>query len=170
MAMALTVGQFLNSHHIDFSLTKHRHTDTSYSSAVSAHVPTSQVAKAVMLKDRNDDLLMAVVPSNRRVMINKINQMTGKQYYLIGEHELSTIFQDCEPGAVPSLGQAYQVNMIIDDALWEQEEVYVEAGDHENLVHLEGKQFHKLMHGVEHKNISGYRFTPAHDGRNWEWE
>ncbi len=46
MAMALKVGQFLNSHNVDFSLTQHRHTDTSFSSAISAHVPTSQVAKA----------------------------------------------------------------------------------------------------------------------------
>ncbi len=98
MAMALKVGQFLNSHNVDFSLTQHRHTDTSFSSAISAHVPTSQVAKAVMLKDQNGEYLMAVVPSNRRVMIDKIGRMMGKQYFLIGEHELPQIFQDCDPG------------------------------------------------------------------------
>ncbi|MGF1702259.1 YbaK/EbsC family protein [Photobacterium makurazakiensis] len=172
MAMALTVGQFLASHHVDYSLMRHRHTDTSFSSAISAHVPTAQVAKAVMLKDQNNEFLMAVVPSNRRVMIDKISRMMGKQYFLIGEHELSTIFQDCEPGAVPSLGPAYQVDMLVDDLLLEQDELYIESGDHENLIHLDKKQFHRAIQGVPHQNISGYRmlFSQAHDGRHWEWE
>ncbi|QUJ69277.1 YbaK/EbsC family protein (plasmid) [Photobacterium sp. GJ3] len=172
MAMAMTVGQFLNSHHVDFSLTHHRHTDTAFSSAISAHVPTSQVAKAVLLKDQRDDYLMAVVPANRRVMIDKINRIMGKQYFLMGEHELSQLFQDCEPGAIPSLGQAYQINMLVDDLLLEQDELYIESGDHENLIHLDNKQFHKVMRDIPHRNISGYRmlFTQAHDGRHWEWE
>ncbi|MEI8592695.1 aminoacyl-tRNA deacylase [Photobacterium sp. Hal280] len=170
--MAMTVGQFLNSHNVDFSLTHHRHTDTSFSSAVSAHVPTSQVAKAVLLKDQQGDYLMAVVPSNRRVMIDKINRIMGKQFFLVGEHEITQIFQDCEPGAIPSLGQAYKINMLVDDLLLEQDELYIESGDHENLIHLDNKQFHKVMRDVPHRNISGYRmlFTQEHDGRHWEWE
>ncbi|GAB3522718.1 aminoacyl-tRNA deacylase [Photobacterium alginatilyticum] len=173
MAMAITVGQFLNSHNVDFSLTQHRHTDTSFSSAISAHVPTSQVAKAVMLKDQNGEYLMAVVPSNRRVMIDKIGRMMGKQYFLIGEHELPQIFQDCDPGAVPSLGQAYKVNMLVDDLLLEQDELYIESGDHENLIHLDNKQFHKVMHDIPHENISGYRmmFSQEQESRRgWDWE
>ncbi|WP_459782423.1 YbaK/EbsC family protein, partial [Photobacterium sp. R1] len=134
---------------------------------VSAHVPTSQVAKAVLLKDQQGDYLMAVVPSNRRVMIDKINRIMGKQFFLVGEHELTQIFQDCEPGAVPSLGQAYKINMLVDDLLLEQDELYIESGDHENLIHLDNKQFHKVMRDVPHRNISGYRmlFTQEHDGR-----
>ncbi|MBY5944249.1 aminoacyl-tRNA deacylase [Photobacterium rosenbergii] len=172
MAMALTVGQFLNSHNVDFSLTRHKHTDTSFSSAISAHVPTSQVAKAVMLKDQNGEFLMAVVPSNRRVMIDKISRMMGKQFFLVGEHELSAIFQDCEPGAVPSIGQAYQVDMLVDDMLFDQDELFIESGDHENLIHVDSKQFHKIMHDIPHRNISGYRmmFSDGHEGRHWEWE
>lgn len=172
MGMALTVGQFLNSHNIDFDVTHHRHTDTSFSSAVSAHVPTAQVAKAVMLKDQKGELLMAVVPSNRRVLIDKVSRMMGRPFYLIGEHELSKVFQDCEPGAVPPLGQAYGVNMLVDEMLFAQDDLYIESGDHENLIHIDKTQFNKLMNDIEHKEISGFRmlFTQAHDGRHWEWE
>ncbi|PSU34066.1 aminoacyl-tRNA deacylase [Photobacterium lutimaris] len=172
MAMALTVGQFLNSHNVDFSLTRHKHTDTSFSSAISAHVPTSQVAKAVLLKDQKGEFLMAVVPSNRRVMIDKISRMMGKQFFLVGEHELTSIFQDCEPGAVPSIGQPYQIDMLVDDMLFDQDELFIESGDHENLIHVDAKQFHKIMQDIPHRNISGYRmmFSDGHEGRHWEWE
>ncbi|KXI24320.1 YbaK/EbsC family protein [Photobacterium sanguinicancri] len=156
MAMAITVGQFLCAHHIYFSLTKHRHTDTSFSSAVSAHVPAKNVTKAVLLKTEADDYLLAVVPANRRVMLDKVNMLTGKVYALVGEHELSQIFQDCEPGAVPSLGQAYSIPMLVDDALIEKDEWFMEAGDHENLIHMEKKQFQKIIRDCQHKNISSY--------------
>ncbi|KMV28516.1 YbaK/EbsC family protein [Photobacterium swingsii] len=156
MAMAITVGQFLCAHHIDFSVAHHRHTDTSFSSAVSAHVPAANVTKAVLLKTVANEYLLAVVPANRRVMVDKVNMLTGKVYTLVAEHELSQIFQDCEPGAVPSLGQAYSIPMLVDDALIDKDEWFMEAGDHENLIHLDKKQFMKIIRGCQHRNISSY--------------
>ena len=172
MAIAITVEQFLDNHNIDFDLTQHKHTDTSFSSAIASHVPTAQVAKAVVLKDQQGQFLMAVVPSNRRVMIDKISRLLGKPYFLVGEHELSTLFQDCEPGAVPSLGPAYHVDMLVDDMLLEQDELYIESGDHKHLIHLDQTQFQKIVKDVPHQNISGYRmmYSQGHEGRHWEWE
>ncbi|GHA39730.1 aminoacyl-tRNA deacylase [Photobacterium aphoticum] len=172
MGIAITVEQFLDNHNVEFALTRHKRTDTSFSSAIASHVPTAQVAKAVLLKDQQGQFLMAVVSSNRRVMIDKISRMLGKPYFLVGEHELSTVFQDCAPGAVPSLGQAYQVDMLIDDLLLEQDELYIESGDHKNLIHVDQSEFKKIMSGVPHQNISGYRmmFSQGHEGRHWEWE
>ncbi|MFT7683060.1 MAG: Ala-tRNA(Pro) deacylase [Moritella dasanensis] len=158
MSMATKVGQFLASHNIDFSLVKHRHTASSFNSALSAHVPTSQVAKAVILRDIGGDYLMAVVPANKHVLIGEINRQTGKQYYLLAEHELATLFQDCEPGAIPSLGQIYGMDMLVDDMLFEQDQLFMESGDHMNLINLDKRQFGKAMGSLPHSHISGYSF------------
>ncbi|MFT5881288.1 MAG: Ala-tRNA(Pro) deacylase [Moritella sp.] len=167
MSMAVKVGQFLAGHNIDFNLVKHRHTDTSFSSAESAHVSSAKVAKAVVLRELGGDYLMAVVPANRHVLIDQINLQTGKQYYLVGEHELSRLFQDCEPGAIPSLGQIYGLDMLVDELLFEQDELFIEAGDHFNLIKLDQRQFSKIMGDTTHSNISGYRFKgPLFDQRN----
>lgn len=172
MGMAMKVGQYLSSHNIEYNLIKHRHTDTSFSSALSAHVPASQVAKAVILREIGGGYLMAVVPSNRHVMIDQINQITGKQYYLVSEHELDALFQDCEPGAIPSLGQAYGMDMLVDNLLLQEDDLFIESGDHVNLISLDNRQFNKMMSDVPHKNISGYRlrFAPQREHRNMEWE
>ena len=165
MGMAVKVGQFLAGHNIDFALVKHKHTDTSFSSAASAHVASALVTKAVILRELGGDYLMAVVPANRHVLIDQINIQTGKQYYLVGEHELSRLFQDCEPGAVPALGQLYGMDMLVDEQLFELDEVFLEAGDHVNLINLSQRQFNRAMADSTHSQISGYRF---HEGPHFE--
>ena len=77
---------------------------------------------------------------------------------LLAEHELAVLFQDCEPGAIPSLGQLYGMNMLVDDLLFEQDELYIESGDHINLINLDKRQFTKAMADTPHSSISGYSF------------
>ena len=39
---------------------------------------------------------------------------------------------------------------LVDDELDRQDDIYFEAGDHETLIHLTGKQFRKLTSGETH--------------------
>ncbi|KJF79810.1 YbaK/EbsC family protein [Photobacterium angustum] len=172
MATAISVEQYLSHHNIELKLVHHRPTDSSFNSAISAHVPTTKLAKSVILKDQQHNYLMAVIPANRRVMLDKVSKITGKQYCLVGEHELSALFQDCRPGAIPNLGQIYHLDMIVDDMLFDIENIYLEAGDHENLIHLTTEQFKKVMTNISHHTISGYRmlFTQQNESSYWDWE
>ncbi len=69
---------------------------------------------------------------------------------LAKEEEIDTLFTDCEPGAVPALGAAYGLKVVVDDGLAEEPDVYFEAGDHASLVHVTGVIFCKLMAEAEH--------------------
>ena len=60
------------------------------------------------------------------------------------EEDAEGLFRDCDRGAVPALGQAYGVETIVDERLDRAPEIWLEAGDHERLVHLSGEQFHTL--------------------------
>jgi Ala-tRNA(Pro) deacylase len=55
---------------------------------------------------------------------------------LATEHEIEQLFQDCAHGAVPPAGECYGLDVIVDDSIKEQPEVYLEAGDHATLVHF----------------------------------
>ncbi len=67
---------------------------------------------------------------------------------------MARLFEDCETGAIPPLGPAYQIETFLDEALTSLANVYFEAGDHENLVHTSGDNFKKLLSGVRHGNYS----------------
>jgi Ala-tRNA(Pro) deacylase len=55
---------------------------------------------------------------------------------------------------VPGLGQAYGLDVLVDDALLTQDDVYFEAGSHADLVHMTGEMFRGLMRSADHGEIS----------------
>ncbi|WP_040439780.1 aminoacyl-tRNA deacylase [Algicola sagamiensis] len=155
MAIAITLEEYFSNNKIDYELIKHRHTNTAFNSAAAAHVPSEQVSKAVILGNSKNEYLMAIVPANRRLLLESVNKMMGEHFHLIAEAELKDIFQDCEVGAIPSAAAAYQMNALVDDTLFKNEQVYIEAGDHEHLVKVNSTQFSSMMMNAPHGHISG---------------
>ncbi len=145
MALAKTVEDYLGDLNVSYDLLPHTRTATSIRTASAAHVPAHQIAKGVMLED-DAGYVMAVLPADRRVHLGALREQLGRRMGLATEQELGTMFQDCTLGAVPPVGEAYGIETVVDDELSEGGDVYFEAGDHEELVHLPREAF-LLLHG-----------------------
>ncbi len=156
MAIATTLKSYLEDHHIEYDMVHHSHTATALESAHSAHVPSHQVAKAVVLEDPNG-YIVSVLPSINRLDLEWVNESLGRQLKIADEDELRNLFQDCDFGAVPALSNAYGLDVIWDEQLTNASEIYIEAGDHENLIHVHGDEFCKLMKDLPHSIISAGR-------------
>ena len=48
----------------------------------------------------------------------------------------------------------YGLKVIWDDQLKHASDIYIEAGDHEHLIHLKGDDFRRLMERLPHSVIS----------------
>jgi Ala-tRNA(Pro) deacylase len=153
MAIAKTLMGYLEEKDIDYRLVEHPHTETARDSAAAAGLPPHQVAKAIVLCDE-DGYVLSVVPANHSLEIGWVNQELGRSLELASEKEFRNLFVDCEPGAVPALGEAYGVQVIWDDELAYTADIYIEAGDHEHLIWLERRDFRKLMSSLPHSIIS----------------
>ncbi len=153
MTMASRVANYLVEQDADFDLLDHPHSATSMESAQLAHVPGDRIAKSVVLED-DRGYLLAVLPASCRVDLGELHRQTQRNLGLATEYELGALFEDCEPGAVPPLGQAYDIETIIDDTLAEQPDIYFEAGDHEQLVHVSGETFGALLGEVQVSEFS----------------
>ena len=153
MAIAMTLKSFLDDHHIRFDTVEHPHTESAVDSAKSAHVPPHQMAKAVVLED-NAGFIVSVLPSNNRLNLSWVNEELERDLKLATEPELKALFDDCETGAVPALSNAYGLKVIWDDQLKHASDIYIEAGDHEHLIHLKGEDFRILMEKLPHSVIS----------------
>lgn len=148
MHMADTLVRSLRRAHCQFDLVEHEHSATSLESARKAGIPVSRMAKSVILDDRRGHYLMAVLPANRQLDLSKVRK-GPRRWQLSGEQSLATLFKDCERGAVPALGEVYGLDMLIDSALVRQQDIYLEAGDHESLVHMPVDEFFKLAPNAE---------------------
>ena len=144
MAIAITLEEYLEELGISYDMVTHAHTDTSMETAQAAHIPGDNLVKSVLLKD-DQDYVMAIVPSTYHVQLSDLASKFHRHLELVSEAELASIFTDCEIGAIPPIGHAYAIDMIIDNKLLGCDDLYIEAGDHENLVHIKNEDFKQLI-------------------------
>ena len=144
MSIAKTLGRHLTRSGVGFDVVSHPRTLSSTRTAEAAHVSGERLAKAVVLHDEQGYLL-AVVPSTHRLELTAVQRLVERSMSLATEGEIADLFGDCELGAVPPVGPAYGLDVLMDDSLADQPEVYFEAGDHRSLVHVNGADFDVLM-------------------------
>jgi Ala-tRNA(Pro) deacylase len=144
MSIAMTVSDFLAEHDVEYDVLLHAHTTSSGETAESSHVPGTRLAKSVVLED-DQGYLMVVLPASRQVDLGELHRVLNRNLGLAMENELGHLFSDCEVGALPAIGPAYGVETIVDDSIAEQPEVYFEAGDHEQLIHVSAEVFQTLL-------------------------
>jgi len=155
MAIAITLEEYLIDNNIPFDVMSHKYTQSSVETAHAAHVPKSQVAKSVILKD-NDGYLMAVVPATHHVRLGVISQNMERRLGLATEAEIATLFADCDTGAIPPTGEAYNMEVVIDDELSDCEDIYFEGGDHKEIIHMNGDDFQWIMRQAQHCHFSSH--------------
>lgn len=153
MAVAITLQDYLNRWGVEYEVVPHPHTGSSLETAESAHIPGNNLAKCVMTEDYRG-YLMVVIPANHQVEFSQLDYELDRRLELATEQELADIFTDCEVGAIPPLGEAYGIDVALDDSLTDCDDVYFEAGDHTELIHLSGEDFRDLMAGAEHGHFS----------------
>jgi len=84
----------------------------------------------------------------------ELRQQIGDDVALADESEIKRLFPDCALGAVPAVGECYDLEVIVDDSIQAQPDVYLEGGDHATLIHISQAQFSRLMSGARHGRFS----------------
>lgn len=153
MSISNTVRSYIEGQSVPFEVISHHHTRSSIESADAAHVESEHLAKAVIVKE-GEDYMMVVVPSDYHVHLGKLHQLLGRAVGLATESELTQLFPDCEQGAIPPLGTAYRLITLVDSSLLNQNEVYFESGDHEHLIKVSGEEFSHLLGDAELVDVS----------------
>ena len=159
MAVSITIQNYLKDLNIRYVPLEHEHTDTSSMTAEVAHVPVSRLVKAVMIKDQSK-YMMALLPASHHLRLKELTSLLGREVELASEEEFTQLFSDCEKGAIPALGQAYGLEVIVEESLNKNDDVFFEGGDHETLVHMEARTFDDLHSGSLHGHFSHHDKHP----------
>lgn len=153
MAIAISLQEYLDSNGIDYDVLPHARTDSSISTAKASHISPDDMAKAVIVEDEGG-YLMSVIPATHQLELELLSRQLQRRLELAGEDELARLFVDCEVGAIPPVGEAYHMDVIVDDSLKDRADVYFEAGDHTDVIHVRGQDFQKLMQHARHGHFS----------------
>lgn len=149
MAIAITLQEYLDKSGVEYDVLPHARTETSLNTAHKSHIPPEQVAKPVILEDENG-YIMAVIPASHHIELGQLSRQLERRLGLATEGELSNLFGDCDLGAIPPIGEAYHMEVIVEDSLEKSSDIYFEAGDHRDLIHVRGPAFLQLLGNARH--------------------
>lgn len=153
MTIATRLRQYLESEGVSYDVVPHPRTATSIGSAHAAHVPGDKVAKTIVVHHELGYVL-AVVPSTHRVELGTLQDILDTHLSLATEDELGRLFDDCELGAIPPIGAAYGVPVVLDESMCGATDLFFEGGDHTSLVHVSGEALQNLTKDARRAHFS----------------
>lgn len=151
--IAETVASCLAHHRVRYAVISHRAAADFAEKAGAACVSPAQLARPVLLRDARGYAL-AVIPSDRRLALDKVAGLLGRDLREATAAEAGRCFKDCEAGALPALGPAYALPTMVDEALLAQRQVCFVPGSHTELVCLDPDEFMALLPGARREYIA----------------
>ena len=136
---------YLRENKIPFQVVHHPLAYTAQEVAAAEHVPGKLLAKVVIVL-ADGKMAMLALPAPLRVDLTKAAAALGaKDVRLAHEEEFAAAFPDCEVGAMPPFGNLYDLPVVVDKALSEDEEIVFNAGTHTDTVTLKYADFARLV-------------------------
>lgn len=137
--------EYLNREGVKYVSVTHSPAYTAQEVAASAHISGREMAKTVIVK-LEGELAMAVLPANRKVVLQDLREITGTQgVKLATEEEFKSRFPDCEVGAMPPFGNLYQMEVYAAPSLEENDDIAFNAGSHTEVVKMAYRDFERLV-------------------------
>jgi Ala-tRNA(Pro) deacylase len=152
MAIAATLQKYLDQN-VTYEVIPHEPTLSSMRTAEACHISGDDLAKGIVLR-RDEGYMLAVLPASHHIRLSELRGQIGNDVDLASEMEIGQLFRDCVHGAVPPIGECYGLDVIVDDSIQEQPEVYLESGDHETLLHMSQAQFVRVIAHAQHGRFS----------------
>jgi Ala-tRNA(Pro) deacylase len=142
--MLKRLEEFLGTRGAKYELIVHEEAITAQEGAAATHVSGWAWAKVVIVKER-EGYAMAVLPACCAIDMDRLKGLIG-----LGEIELASIdeihktFPGCELGAIPPFGRLFGVPTFVEEALVEQRDIAMPAGDHRSAIRMRVTEYLRL--------------------------
>jgi Ala-tRNA(Pro) deacylase len=144
MSIPSSILEFLDSRRIRYRHLTHPQEFAASRVAESQHVSGKELAKSVLVV-ADDRLVMAVIPANERLDLEKMAHLVGAAgLRLARESEFQDRFPGCEVGAEPPLGQLYGVPLWLDVSFEDHATITFNAGTHTDTIQMSVTDFEEL--------------------------
>jgi Ala-tRNA(Pro) deacylase len=138
---------YLREQQVPFQVQHHPVAYTAREVAASEHLPPDLMAKVVVAFLEGKPAVL-VVPASHQVALGRLpadlGGATGTARLAV-EDELTTLFPDCEVGAMPPFGNLYDLPVYVDEALTEHENLVFQAGTHTDTMSMRYADFARLV-------------------------
>ncbi len=146
MAIPAYICKFLDSQGVAYQLCSHSRAYTAQGIAQAQHLSGKRLAKVVMVVADDSKLVMAVVPASCHVDLDRLGRFLDTSWIrLATEEEFKDVFPECELGAMPPLGNIYNLDVWMDESLRGYPTIAFNAGTHAETIQMSRADFERLV-------------------------
>ena len=139
------VKEYLDQNDIKYVSIKHSRAFTAQEIAASAHIHGKKVAKTVVIKV-DGKLAFAVLPATYKVDFDLLKGALGTDdVRLSNEQEFKDKCPGCEVGAMPPMGNLFNIDTYVAASLVEDEQIAFNAGTHTELIKMNYTDYEELV-------------------------
>lgn len=144
MIIAASIKKLLDSNKYPYRSLNHKRVTNLTVAASLLNIDPKQIITVQVLADKAGDILV-VYPLGRKIDLQMCRQQL-RRYDLTVIPSINTnrIFNDCEAGSWPAIGQAYNIDVIIDKSIQQLDTVYFASGSHTSLLQMTAGSYLKL--------------------------
>jgi Ala-tRNA(Pro) deacylase len=140
------IKEYLDNAGVAYTGHPHRRAYTSQEIAQSVHIPGHEMVKSVILETDDKQLIMAVLSAAETVNLDTLREEIGcRVLRLASEAEFRDAFPTCELGAMPPLGNIFDVPVYCDANLSRNHEIDFNAGTHDETIRMKFDDYKKLV-------------------------
>ena len=140
----MNVREYLDTHHARYTWTTHADVYTGQGLAESVHESGYQVVKPVVMQ-ADGEFVICAIPSCMKVDLELVREvLNARSVSLAGEPQMSKLFDGCELGAEPPLGEMFRLRTLMDDSLCGEQRITFQAGTHHDAVSMSLAEFLRL--------------------------
>lgn len=145
MSISRRIRDYLDSQNVSYDCLIHPQAFTAQQVAHTLHVSGKRLAKTVLI-DGDGRVVMAVLPASHRLNLHEFQALLGvKHLAMLPESELAKLFPDCELGAIPPFGNLYEIDVWLDRAVSDTEDIVFCAGTHVDCVRMKYSDYVSLV-------------------------
>lgn len=136
--------ELLHKNNVNYLLKDHPPTRTSEESALHRGEPLKIGAKAMVMKT-DIEYIMAVLPADRKIDSVKLKLILNTKNLRFASKEELFELTRLVPGAIPPFGSLFNLPLIVDKALLEEEYMAFNAGSLEKSIKMKTKDYQEIV-------------------------
>ncbi|MCH8497078.1 MAG: HDOD domain-containing protein [Marinobacter sp.] len=156
---AARLEQYLRQKGISYEPVSHPRAPTLEQAVALAELPLAETVQCTLLIDTKGTVMLLHLLSSTPDLA-RVQQLTGRRLQPLVMAQADRLFDDCDPGCYPPVGNAYDISVIMDEAVEQLPSVVICSGAAGFLLRLDGRQFRLAQAGCRKGKIVATQASP----------
>ena len=140
--------EILNKNNLEFKHFTHDHVITAEEAARVRNTKIEEAAKALILKDKENNIYQFIISGHKRLELKKIKRYFGIKNIALADPDTVKEKTGCTVGSVPPFGTIFNLIVYIDKSVTENEYVVFSAGTHNDSIRMKSRDYINVVKGI----------------------